>query len=161
VSAVTHAEDAHRLYAAAVGASEGSGDWVEITQERVNAFADVTDDHQFIHVDPEAAARLSPWGGTIAHGFLTLSLLTALSASIPRSPERAVGLVMGVNYGFDKVRFVAPVRVGSRVRASAVLAAADLKDPNNLQVTTTVTVEIEGEGKPALVADWVTRLVYG
>jgi len=95
VSAVTHAEDAHRLYAAAVGASEGSGDWVEITQERVNAFADVTDDHQFIHVDPEAAARLSPWGGTIAHGFLTLSLLTALSASIPRPPERAVGLVMG------------------------------------------------------------------
>jgi acyl dehydratase len=158
---VSKAEDAYELFKAAVGQDEGSGDWVEITQQRINEFADVTEDHQFIHVDPKQAAELSPWGTTIAHGFLTLSLLTHLSSSIPQPPERYDGILMGVNYGFDKVRFVTPVKVGSRIRAKSVLSGVDLKDASNLQIVRTLTVEIEGEAKPALVADWVTRLVYG
>ena len=155
------AERAYELFKAAIGQPEGTGDWVQIDQERINTFADVTEDHQFIHVDPEAAAQLSPWKVPIAHGFLTLSLLTHLSSSIAQPPERFDGVVMGINYGFEKVRFVNPVKVGSRIRASSSLAAVDLKGANNLQITRTMTVEIEGEDKPALVADWVTRLVYG
>lgn len=158
---MSKAEDAYELFKAAVGQDEGTGDWVEITQQRINEFADVTEDHQFIHVDPKQAAELSPWGTTIAHGFLTLSLLTHLSSSIPQPPERYDGILMGVNYGFDKVRFVTPVKVGSRIRAKSVLSGVDLKDASNLQIVRTMTVEIEGEAKPALVADWVTRLVYG
>ncbi len=158
---MSKAEAAYELFKAAIGQPEGTGEWLQIDQDRINAFADVTEDHQFIHVDPEQCAQLSPWKVPIAHGFLTLSLLTKLSESIPQPMERFDGILMGVNYGFDKVRFVTPVKVGSRVRASGVLAAVDLKDPNNLQVVRTMTVEIEGEAKPALVADWVTRLVYG
>lgn len=157
---MSKAEAAYELFKAAVGADEGTGAWFEITQERINQFADVTIDHQFIHVDPEQAAQLSPWKVTIAHGFLTLSLLTHLSGSIKQPPERFDGILMGVNYGFDKVRFINPVKVGSKIRASSVLASVELKG-NNLQVVRTITVEIEGEDKPALVADWVTRLVYG
>jgi acyl dehydratase len=154
-------ERAYKLCLEAVGSSEGSGDWLEIDQARIDAFADVTEDHQFIHVDPEACRTLSPWGVPVAHGFLTLSLLTKLSASVPTPAERLEGLVMGVNYGFDKVRFLSPVKVGSRVRASSVLAAVEAKDANTLQVTRTITVDIEGEAKPALVADWIGRLIYG
>jgi acyl dehydratase len=157
----TKAEAAFELYKSAIGSSEGTGEWVEITQDRINAFADVTEDHQFIHVDPKQAAELSPWGTTIAHGFLTLSMLTHLSGSIPQPPERFDGIVMGINYGFEKVRFINPVKVGSRIRASSVLSAVDQKDANTLQTTRTFTVEIEGEDKPALVADWITRLIYG
>ena len=156
----TNGEKAYELHQAAVGQSEGAGEWLEIDQARINAFADVTEDQQFIHVDPEACATLSPWGVPIAHGFLTLSLLTKLAESVPQPPERLEGIVMGVNYGFEKVRFVNPVKVGSRIRASAVLTSVDAKDANTLQVTKTCTVEIEGESKPALVADWITRLVY-
>jgi acyl dehydratase len=158
---MTRADEAFVLWQKSVGEPEGTGKWFEITQERINAFADVTEDHQFIHVDPNLAAELSPWGTTIAHGFLTLSLLVKLSESIPQPPERAEGAVMGVNYGFDKVRFISPVRVGSKVRCSSVLASVEQKDPNTLQTTRTMTVEIEGEPKPALVADWITRVVYG
>jgi acyl dehydratase len=154
-------DDAYELFKAAVGESEGSGDWLEISQERIDAFADVTEDHQFIHVDPKLAAELSPWGTTIAHGFLTLSLLVKLSESIPQPSERLDGIVMGVNYGFEKVRFISPVKVGSRIRCSSVLAAVDQNDENTLQTTRTMTVEIEGESKPALVADWISRLIYG
>ena len=157
----TNGEKAYELHKAAVGESDGAGDWFEITQDRINAFADVTEDHQFIHVDPEACKAMSPWGVPIAHGFLTLSLLTKLMESVPQPRERVEGIVMGVNYGFEKVRFINAVKVGSKVRASSVLAAVDAKDPNTLQVTRSITVEIEGETKPALVADWVTRLVYG
>ena len=157
----TNGEKAYALHQAAIGQSEGSGEWLEIDQARIDAFADVTGDQQFIHVDPELCKTLSPWGVPIAHGFLTLSLLTKLAESVPQPPERLEGIVMGVNYGFDKVRFVTPVKVGSKVRASAVLTAVDAKDANTLQVTKTYTVEIEGEGKPALVAEWITRLVYG
>lgn len=156
----TNGEAAYELFKAAEGADEGAGDWFEVTQDRINAFADVTEDHQFIHVDPDLSAQLSPWKVTIAHGFLTLSLLTHLDASIPKDMTRYAGIVMGVNYGFEKVRFITPVKVGSRIRASSVLRSVELKDPSNLQVTRTMTVEIEGETKPACVADWITRLVY-
>ena len=157
----SNGENAYELYSTAIGESEGSGDWIEIDQARIQAFADVTEDQQFIHVDPELCKTLSPWGVPVAHGFLTLSLLSKLAESVPQPAERLTGIVMGVNYGFEKVRFVNPVKVGSKVRASAVLKAVEAKDANTLQVTKTYTVEIEGESKPALVADWITRLVYG
>lgn len=156
----TSAETAFELYTAAVGTPEGVGEWFVIDQERINAFADVTLDHQFIHVDPEAAAQMSPWKVPIAHGFLTLSMLTHLVGSVPQDMTRLAGVMMGVNYGFDKVRFVSPVKVDSRIRAAATLSAVELKDPNTLHVTRTITVEIEGESRPALVAEWITRLVY-
>ena len=143
-----------------IGQEIGLGDWFEVTQPQVDVFADITHDHQFIHVDPEMAAQLSPWGVTIAHGFLTLSMLTHLSGSIPQDMTRLAGIAMGVNYGFDKIRFINPVKVNSRIRATSVLKAVELRDPNNIQTTKTVTVEIEGEEKPACVADWITRLTY-
>jgi acyl dehydratase len=157
---MSKAENAYKLFESSVGQHEGTGEWLEVTQDRINLFADVTEDHQFIHVDPVAAAERSPWGTTIAHGFLTLSLLAHLSSSIPRPPEQLDGLLMGINYGFDKVRFVNPVKVGARIRAHSVVASVDLKDGDNLQLVRAMTVEIEGEKRPALVADWVTRLVY-
>ena len=153
-------EKAFALFTAAIGETEGTGEWFDVTQEDINTFADVTRDHQFIHVDPDACATMSPWGVPIALGFLTLSMLTHLSASIPMDPSRLEGIVMGVNYGFDKVRFVNPVKVGSRIRATSVIGAAELKG-DQVQVTRNMTVEIEGQEKPALVADWLTRLVYG
>jgi acyl dehydratase len=156
----TNAEQAYELFKAAEGQAEGTGDWVEITQDRINQFADVTDDHQFIHVDPEQCKAMSPWGVPIAHGFLTLSMLTRLYGSVPRDAERFKGVVMGVNYGFEKVRFINPVKVGSKIRARSTLKGAELKDPNTVHTTATVTVEIDGEDKPALVADWITRLVF-
>ena len=156
----TNGENAYENFKAAIGNDEGAGEWMTITQERINAFADATDDHQFIHVDPEASAAMSPWGVPIAHGFLTLSLLTPLCGSLKQDPKFLEGIVMGVNYGFEKVRFVNAVKVNSNIRAASVVAAVEQKDPNTLQVTRTVTVEIEGETKPALVADWITRLVY-
>lgn len=157
----TNAEVAYEKYQATVGVSEGTGDWFEVTQAQIDAFADLTHDHQFIHVDPKMAAELSPWGVTIAHGFLTLSMLTHLSGSIPQDLSRLNGIMMGVNYGFDRIRFVAPVKVNSRIRAEATLKSVELRDPNTLQVTRTITVEIDGETKPACVADWITRMTYG
>jgi acyl dehydratase len=155
----TAAENAAEKFRAALGQPEGEGDWFEVTQEQVDTFADVTRDHQFIHVDPEAA-KATPFGGTIAHGFLTLSMLTHLMGSIPQDMSRFEGILMGVNYGFDKVRFVSPVPVGKRIRATSVLSDVQLKDANNLQVTRTVTVEVEGGERPACVAEWITRLTY-
>ncbi len=154
------AANAFEKYQAAIGEAEGVGEWFEIDQDRIDAFADVTIDHQFIHIDPEAA-KATPFGTTIAHGFLTLSMLTHLTGSIPQDTSRFAGVVMGINYGFDKVRFVSPVKVGSRIRASAVLANAELKGDTTIQSTRTITVEIEGEDRPALVADWITRIIYG
>ena len=155
------AEAAFALYQAAEGKESATGDWMTIDQDMVNQFADVTHDHQFIHVDPERAKQ-TPFGGPIAHGFLTLSMLTHLTASaVPESRDKARfdGMVMGVNYGFDKVRFVSPVPVGSRVRAQTLLSKVELKG-NAIQTTQTVTVEVEGSEKPALVAEWLTRGVY-
>ena len=143
----TNGEQAYELFSKAVGEDEGAGEWFEIDQARINAFADVTEDHQFIHVDPEQCK--------------TLSLLTKLMSSVPQPPERLEGVVMGVNYGFEKVRFLSPVKVGSKVRATSVLASVDAKDANTLQITRAITVEIDGESKPALVAEWVTRALYG
>ncbi len=131
-----------------------------MTQDRIDQFADVTIDHQFIHVDPEAA-KASPFGTTIAHGFLTLSMLTHLAGSIKQDPDTVKGVIMGVNYGFDKVRFVAPVPSGSKIRASSVLKDVERKGDNQIQVTRTYTIEVEGSDKPAVVADWITRLTYG
>jgi acyl dehydratase len=157
----TNGENAYAVLQQAIGKNEGEGAWFLVDQKRINDFAEVTEDRQFIHVDPEQCAQLSPWGVPIAHGFLTLSLLTVLLASVPQDPKVLEGILMGVNYGFEKVRFVNPVKVDSMIRASSVVSAVEQKDPNTLQVTRTVTVEIEGETKPALVAEWVTRLVYG
>ena len=155
------AAKAFELFKADIGNDEGTGDWFEVTQDQINQFADVTHDHQFIHVDPERA-KATPFGTTIAHGFLTLSMLTHLSngaSSAPPNPAKYDGLLMGINYGFNKVRFVNPVKVGSRIRARAVTTNAEMKG-NSIDITRSFTVEIEGEEKPALVAEWVTRTVY-
>lgn len=156
------AANAFPLFQADIGNDEGTGEWFEVTQDQIDRFADVTHDHQFIHVDPEAAKN-TPFGTTIAHGFLTLSMLTHLSAGASAGtpdPARFAGLLMGINYGFNKVRFVNPVKVGSRIRARAVTANVEIKG-GAIDVTRAFTVEIEGETKPALVAEWITRMVYG
>jgi acyl dehydratase len=155
------AAKAFELFQADIGKDEGTGKWFTVEQSQVDQFADVTHDHQFIHVDPERAAA-TPFGGTIAHGFLTLAMLTHLAAgasSAPPDPAKYEGLLMGINYGFNKVRFVSPVKVGARIRARAVTSNAELKG-NMVEVTRNFTVEIEGEEKPALVAEWLTRTVY-
>lgn len=125
--------------------------WHTVTQEQINQFADCTLDHQFIHIDPEAAAN-TPFGGTIAHGFLTLSMLSHFSESFGFVIE---GVYMGVNYGFDSVRFIAPVKVGKRIRAHAKTLEVIEKNPGQFMSKTEVTLEIEGEEKPALKAVWI------
>ena len=135
-----------------VGQHLGHSEWVEITQEQVNQFAEATHDHQWIHVDVERAKRESPFGGPIAHGYLTLSLVSALSAQI----IEAKGFRMGVNYGADKIRFMSPVPVGTRIRASATLD--DAKEfEGGVQMTLGITMEIENQSKPAMVATVVYR----
>lgn len=135
-----------------VGKETGVSDWVTIDQERINVFADVTEDHQFIHIDPEAA-KATPFGTTIAHGFLSLSMLSKLAAG---SVVVLEGVKMGVNYGFDKVRFSAPVKSGKRIRGRFTLMSADQKVPGQWAFKYAVKVEIEGEDKPALVAEWLS-----
>ena len=155
------AAKAFQLFTADIGNDEGTGEWFEVTQAQIDEFADVTHDHQFIHVDPERAAA-TPFGGTIAHGFLTLAMLTHLAAGASSGepdPAKYEGILMGINYGFNKVRFVSPVKVGARIRARAVTSNVELKG-SSIDVTRNFTVEIEGEEKPALVAEWVTRTVY-
>lgn len=132
-----------------VGQESEPSSWFEITQERVNQFADATNDHQFIHVDPARAAA-TPFGGPVAHGFLTLSLVPFLTAEKARTIE---GLVMAVNYGSDKVRFLQPVSVGSRVRARQKLLEAVEKAPGQWLTKSLVTIEIENQSKPALIAE--------
>ncbi|MGZ4682266.1 MAG: MaoC family dehydratase [Acidimicrobiales bacterium] len=136
---------------AAVGRELGTSDWLEITQERVDQFADATGDHQWIHVDPERA-KAGPFGGPIAHGYLTLSLSNAL---LPEIVE-VQGISMGVNYGVGKVRFPAPVPVGSRIRASASLTAVE-EVAGGVQTTMLITVEVEGGTKPACVIESISR----
>lgn len=135
-----------------IGAEIGLSDWVEINQDMVNRFADLTDDHQFIHVDPEAASK-TPFGGTIAHGFLTLSMLASMGKSASFAMK---GVFMGVNYGFDKVRLMAPVRTGKRVRGRFALQSMVEREPGQWMATLDCTVEIEGEDKPALKAEWLS-----
>ncbi|MEM5581734.1 MaoC family dehydratase [Roseibium sp. AS2] len=136
-----------------VGTEVGVSSWRTIDQARIDAFAEVTGDHQFIHVDPLRASR-TPFGGTIAHGFLTLSLLSVMGQEA--QPEIR-GAVMAVNYGFDKVRFLAPVATGARVRGRFVLAGLARPKDGEVDITWRSTVEIEGEKRPALVADWLNR----
>jgi acyl dehydratase len=136
---------------ARVGSEVGVSSWLTISQERIDAFADATEDHQFIHVDPEAAAK-GPFGATIAHGFLTLSLLSRMAAEGMLVPE---GVKMAVNYGFDRIRFLAPVRSGKHVRGRFTLDSVDEKAPGQWLLRHSVTVEIEGEEKPALTAQWL------
>jgi acyl dehydratase len=132
-----------------IGSELGVSEWMSIDQKRVDAFADATLDHQFIHVDPERAAA-TPFGGTIAHGFLTLALLPHLLESVGLAPE---GARMMINYGTDRVRFLQPVRVGSRVRARVTLAAIDERQPGQWLIKHGVTMEIEGQERPAMVAE--------
>jgi acyl dehydratase len=138
-----------------VGQELGKSDWLMIDQDRINAFADATLDHQFIHVDPEAA-RMTPWGSTIAHGFLTLSLIPYLTRDIGIVPE---GTVMVINYGSDKVRFLEPVKSGSAVRARVVLTNASEKGPGRVLFNTKVTIEIKDGEKPALIADTLSLYI--
>ena len=136
---------------ARVGTEVGVSDWLTVDQHAIDLFADVTQDHQFIHVDPDAAAK-TPFGGTIAHGFLTLSLLSQMAAGVMLIPPT---IKMAVNYGFEKVRFIAPVRSGKRVRGRFTLVSVEEKRPGQWQFLHHVAVEIEGEEKPALTADWI------
>ena len=138
-----------------VGAKFEPGEWITLDQSRIDAFADCTEDHQFIHINQEEAAK-TPFGGTIAHGFLTLSMLVKLCEGSSLLPENTV---MGVNYGFDKIRFLTPVRAGKRVRANVEVADVARKNENSFLTTLGASVEIEGEDKPALIARWLTLAV--
>lgn len=140
---------------AAVGTPLGQSEWLPITQARIDKFADATDDHQWIHVDPARAAS-GPFGATIAHGYLTLSLMARF---LPQVVE-VRGMKMGVNYGTDKVRFPAPVRAGRRIRARGELVAAERTKDGAVQATIRVTVDIEGETKPACVAETISRYYF-
>ena len=158
----TNAEKAMEIWKPMEGKPEGTGDWLKIEQSRINTFADATGDHQFIHVDPEKAAQLSPFKVTIAHGYLTMSLIPFLQGAIPMAdPQAYAGVYMGVNYGLDKVRLPAPVKVNSRIRARRDLISAELVNPTTIQLKQKITIEIEGEPKPACVAETLTRLMYG
>ncbi|MEO3757028.1 MaoC family dehydratase [Mycobacterium sp. B14F4] len=138
---------------AAEGSQLGPTEWLEVTQDRVNLFADATDDHQWIHVDPDKAVD-GPFGGTIAHGLLTLSLLPRFSHEL-----YTVGnITMAINYGYNKVRFITPVKVGARIRARAELTKVDQLD-GAVQSTMTTTVEIDGSQKPAAVAESIVRYI--
>ncbi|WP_430430383.1 MaoC family dehydratase [Oceanicaulis sp.] len=144
-------------YKARLGQSHSS-DWFEVTQDQVNTFADVTLDHQFIHVDPERAKNESPFGGPIAHGFLTLSMLSHFAEKALPAFESGV---IGINYGFEKVRFLTPVRVGSKIRGAFTLANVIERKPGQLQLTQDAVVEIEGSDSPALIAQWLSLVVEG
>ena len=134
-----------------VGTQVGVSSWITVDQERINAFAEPTEDRQFIHVDPLAAGQ-TPFGGTIAHGFLTLSLLSRMMIEAALLPE---GLKMAVSYGFDRIRFLAPVRSNKRIRGRFTLDSVTEKAPGQILMRHSVTVEIEGEHKPALTAEWL------
>ena len=134
-----------------VGEEVGVSGWITVDQPRIDAFAGATEDRQFIHLDPEAAAD-TPFGGTIAHGFLSLSLLSRMGAEAMLLPD---GLTMAVNYGFDRVRFIAPVMSGKRVRGRFTLDSIEEKAPGQILMRHKATVEIEGEDKPALTAEWL------
>lgn len=156
-----HAQAALAIFESQVGSSDGRSEWMEVDQDRINAFADATLDHQFIHIDPVKSAELSPYKTTIAHGFLTLSLLVHLTGQIPaRDPATNAGVIMAVNYGLDKVRFPAPVPVNSKIRAERTLMGAELKGDNTIQLKARVTIELEGSEKPVCVAESLMRFIY-
>lgn len=140
-----------------LGKEVGVSDWITVDQERINRFADATGDHQYIHVDPERAAH-TPFGTTIAHGFLTMSLMVMMGYEAGLKLENSI---MGINYGFDKLRFINPVKVNSRIRGRFKLLSAEQKKANHYLLKHEVTVEIEGEEKPALIAEWLGMTVVG
>jgi acyl dehydratase len=142
--------------AARVGSEIGVSAWKTIDQSMIDAFAELTGDHHFIHVDPARAAKVLPSGGTIAHGFFTLALLSNMGYQVCPTIE---GVRFPLNYGFNRMRFVAPVPVGSRVRGRFVLKSVDVIDAQQRQIVYDATVEIDGAAKPALVAEWLTRIV--
>ena len=137
-----------------IGQEVGTSDWLTIDQDRIDRFAEATEDRQFIHVDP-AAAALTPFGGTVAHGFLSLSMLSRMAAEAMLMPDT---LKMAVNYGLDRVRFIAPVRSGQKIRGRFVLDSVEEKAPCQLLLRHNVTVDIQGEEKPALTAQWLGLL---
>lgn len=139
-------------YKALIGTELGASEWMLIDQERINRFADVTEDHQFIHVNPELAKQ-TPFGTTVAHGYLTLSLCAQFGY---QALPGIAGVKMGVNYGFNKLRFIAPVKVNSRIRGRFKLLDVTQRPDNSVMSTTEVTVDIEGETKPALLGEWLT-----
>jgi acyl dehydratase len=141
-------------FAAAQGSELGPTDWLEISQDRVNLFADATEDHQWIHVDPERAAD-GPYGGTIAHGLLTLSLMPHFSHNL----YRVENIAMALNYGYNKVRFISPVKVGAKIRARAEIAGVEEVKGGAVQATVTTTIEIEGADKPAAVVESIVRYI--
>jgi acyl dehydratase len=142
-----------------IGQETGVSEWMEITQERVNAFADATGDHQYIHVDPERA-KTTFFGGTVAHGYLTLSLIPYLGSQKASGVKISLGGRMGVNYGLNKVRFISPVRVGKRIRMRSKLLAVDEIGDRAVQMTSEQTIEIEGEEKPACIAETLGRTYF-
>jgi acyl dehydratase len=142
---------------AMTGREIGVSKWFEISQARIDAFADITEDWQYIHIDPEKAAA-TPFGTTIAHGFLTLSMLSAMGQS---AVPRLEGTVMGVNYGFDKIRFISPVPAGSRIRGKYSLLSIEELKPREFTLKYQVEVEIEGAARPALSAEWLARQYIG
>lgn len=139
-----------------IGESLGQSSWRTVDQQRIDGFADLTEDPQWIHTDPERAAKESPFGATIAHGFLSLSLLSAMAMDVLPVIE---GQVMGINYGFDKVRFMNPVREGSKVRGQFTLMEVKRRSDNEWQLRHGVQVEIEGQEKPALIAEWLSLVI--
>ena len=141
-----------------VGSEPRFSRWFALDQQRIDVFADATEDHQWIHVEPERAESETPFGGTIAHGFLTLSMLSAMTYDASPAVE---GAKMGVNYGFNRIRFTNPVRAGQKVRAKFVTREVAERSPGNWMTTTGVTVEIEGESRPALTAEWLGLTVMG
>ena len=138
-----------------IGEEIGVSSWILIDQRRIDEFAEATEDHQFIHVDPDAAAK-TPFGGTIAHGFLSLSLLSRMGSEAMLLPE---GMKLAINYGLDRVRFLAPVRSGKRVRGRFTLDSVEEKAPGQLLLKHLVSLEIEGEERPALSATWLALIV--
>ncbi|GHD13215.1 MaoC family dehydratase [Tianweitania populi] len=141
---------------ALVGKEVGLAEWREVSQTMIDQFADATDDHQFIHTDPTRAAAEGPYGGTIAHGFLTLSLLSAMTYEAVPALE---GMVAGVNFGFDKVRFMSPVKTGQRIRARFILDKLRERPSGIVEINYAVTIELEGSIKPALTAYWLTLMM--
>lgn len=140
---------------AKIGQELGVSEWAEMTQDRISQFADITEDHQFIHIDEEKAKMFTPFGGTIAHGFLTLSMLSRFAETGLPSVE---GAKMGMNYGLNKVRFISPVPRGAKIRGRFTLSSAEEKNPGQLLLCHTITVEIEGAPKPAAVAEWLSLI---
>jgi acyl dehydratase len=144
-------------YMKLVGSEVGVSEWHLVDQKRIDEFAEATEDWQFIHIDPVRAKNETHFGSTVAHGFLTVSLLSVFSyEALPKIS----GATMGVNYGFDKLRFISPVKAGSRIRGRFTLTEATLRKPTELMSRTSVSVEIEGESKPALVADWLGLIFF-